>query len=191
MFDPIMIRILFFNLLLLGSCGYAILRGGAPERITGWLLIAATVLTPLAARGLATRYVQAELGIFIVDVALLTALTIVALKADRLWPMILAAMQLDTTAVHILKLVDADMIRITYALMIAAWSYPMLFILAVGTMRHRRRLARFGEDRAWSLAGDRFAGETADVTRYDAIVQSGHGPWGARRGDRGTRGKQD
>ena len=155
MFDPLMIRILFFNLLLLGSCGYAIARGGAPERITGWLLIGATILTPLTARGLAMRYVQAELGIFIVDVVLLTALTVIALKADRFLPMVLAAMQLDTTAVHILKLFDADLIRITYALMIAAWSYPMLLVLAIGTMRHRRRMARFGEDRAWSLAPDR------------------------------------
>ncbi len=155
MFDPLMTRILFFNLLLLGSCGYAILRGGAPERITAWLLIGATVLTPLTASGLAMRFVQAELGIFVVDVALLGALTIVALKADRFWPMVLAAMQLDTTAVHVLKLVDADLIRITYALMIAAWSYPMLVVLAIGTMRHQRRLARFGEDRAWSLALDR------------------------------------
>eukprot|EP01041_Mallomonas_annulata_P027779 gene27779-49471_t len=79
MFDPLMTRILFFNLLLLGSCGYAILRGGAPERITGWLLIGATVLTPLAAGGLAMRFVQAEVGIFVVDVALLVALTIVFL----------------------------------------------------------------------------------------------------------------
>jgi hypothetical protein len=152
MFDPLMIRFLVFNLLLLGSCGYAILRGGAPERITGWLLIGATILTPLAARGLSTRYVQAELGIFLVDLILLVALIIVALKADRFWPMVLAAMQLDTTAVHILKVFDADLIRITYALMIAAWSYPMLLILAIATVRHRRRLAQFGEDRAWSLA---------------------------------------
>ncbi|MES2046589.1 MAG: hypothetical protein V4475_22180 [Pseudomonadota bacterium] len=183
MFDPLMIRILFFNVLLLGTCGYAILRGGAPERITGWLLLAATVLTPLAARGLAVRYVQAEVGIFVVDLALLAALVVVALKADRFWPLVLAAMQLDTTAVHILKLVDADLIRITYALMIAMWSYPMQIILAVATLRHRRRLAQFGEDRSWSLALNRMSGETFDVARYDNAAHHGHGPWGSRGGD--------
>ena len=31
----------------------------------------------------------------------------------------------------------------------------MLVVLAIGTMRHQRRLAQFGEDRAWSLALDR------------------------------------
>jgi len=180
MFDPLMIRILVFNLLLLGSCGYAILRGGAPERITGWLLLAATVLTPLAARGLAVRYVQAEVGIFVVDLALLAALVVVALKADRFWPLVLAAMQLDTTAVHILKLVDADLIRITYALMIAMWSYPMQIILAVATLRHRRRLAQFGEDRAWSLALNHMSVETGDGARYGNVAQPGHGPWGSR-----------
>ena len=180
MFDPLMVRIIIFNLLLLGSCGYAILRGGAPERITGWLLLAATVLTPLAARGLAVRYVQAEVGIFVVDLALLVALVVVALKADRFWPLVLAAMQLDTTAVHILKLVDADLIRITYALMIAMWSYPMQIILAVATLRHRRRLAQFGEDRSWSLALNQLSGETFDVARYDNVARPGHGPWGSR-----------
>lgn len=180
MFDPLMIRFLVFNLLLLGSCGYAILRGGAPERITGWLLIGATILTPLAARGLSTRYMQAELGIFVVDMVLLVALVIIALKADRFWPMVLAAMQLDTTAVHILKLFDEDLIRITYALMIAAWSYPMLLVLAIATVRHRRRLAQFGEDRAWSLAMDHMSGETTDVARYGNVAQPGHGPWGSR-----------
>jgi len=190
MFDPLMIRIILFNLLLLGSCGYAILRGGAPERITGWLLLAATVLTPLAAHGLSMRYVQAEVGIFVVDLALLAALVVVALKADRFWPLVLAAMQLDTTAVHILKMVDADLIRITYALMIAMWSYPMQIILAVATVRHRRRLAQFGEDRAWSLALNRMSGETFDVARYDKFDQPGRGPWGSRGGDNHTERDQ-
>lgn len=146
-----MTRFIVFNLLLLGSCGYAILRGGGPERLTGWLLFGATILTPLAASGIGMRFYRAEIGMFAVDALLLVALVIVALKADRFWPLVLAAMQLDSTAVHVLKLVDADLIRVTYALMIAVWAYPMQIILAVGTARHRARLRRFGEDRSWSM----------------------------------------
>ena len=189
MFDPLMLRVLAFHLLLLASCGYAILRGGAPERITGWLLITASILTPLAARGLTVRFYQAEVGIFAVDLALLVALVIIALKADRFWPLVLAAMQLDATAVHILKMFDADLIRITYALMIAVWSYPMLVVLAIATMRHRRRLAQFGEDRSWSLTMDAMSGGIADVARYDTLTQSGRGPWGSR--DRIRRAERD
>ncbi len=153
MFDHFMTRIILFNILLLGTCGYAILRGGMPEKIAGWLLMAAAGLTLLTGWRQA-MFQQVEIGLFIIDLALLAGLVVIALKADRFWPLVLAALQLDNTAAHILKLFDPDLIGITYALMLAMWSYPMQLILAVATLRHRRRLAQFGEDRAWSLAVD-------------------------------------
>lgn len=189
MIDPPAMRIAIFYLLLLGSCGYAIWRGGAPERITGWLLIGAAILTLVV--GHPSQYSHLELGMFLIDLALLICLVVIALKADRLWPMVLAALHLDSTAVHILKLFDAELIRVTYAVMIVMWSYPMLLILAIGTLRHQRRLAQFGEDRAWSLALERFSGETADVTRYGADAQPSDGPWGSRSSDRSSRGGRD
>jgi hypothetical protein len=181
MFDHFMTRIILFNILLLATCGYAILRGGTPEKLTGWLLMAAAALTLLTGWRQA-MFQQVEITMFSIDLALLAGLVVIALKADRLWPMVLAALQLDSAAIHVLKLLDADMIRITYALMVAIWSYPMLLVLAIGTIRHRRRLAQFGEDRAWSLAIDRISGETANVARYDN-AQPGHGPWGSRTGN--------
>lgn len=152
MFDPHVMRVAIFYLLMLGTCGYAIWRGGAPERVTGWLLIAAALLTLVV--GHPTQYSHIELGLFLIDFGLLIGLVVVALKADRLWPIALAALHLDGTAVHILKLFDAELIRVTYAVMIVMWAYPMQVILAIGTLRHQRRLAQFGEDRAWSLAAD-------------------------------------
>jgi len=153
MLDHFMTRIILFNVLLLATCGYAILRGGTPERLTGWLLIVAAGLTFVTGWRPA-MFQQVEITMFLIDLTLLVGLVVIALKADRLWPMVLAAFQLDSAAIHILKIVDADMISITYALMVAIWSYPMLLILAIGTLRHQRRLAQFGEDRAWSLAAD-------------------------------------
>lgn len=150
MFDPLMMRVVIFYLMLLGSCGYAIWRGGPPERTAGGLLIGAALLT--LAVGHPTQYSHIELGVFAIDISLLVALVWIALKADRFWPMVLAALHLDSTAIHILKLVDADLIGVTYAVMIVVWSYPMMIVLAIGTLRHQRRLAQFGEDRAWSLA---------------------------------------
>ena len=187
MFDPPVIRFIFFCILMLGSCGYAIWRGGAPERITGWLLIGATVLS--FAVGRPAHYGHLEVGVFVIDVALLIALVIVALKADRMWPIALAALHLDSTAAHILKLFDAEVIRVTYAVMIIMWAYPMQVILAIGTLRHQRRLACFGEDRAWSLAVD-MKGGFADVARIESVAPSTRGPWGALTGDsRAERGQ--
>jgi len=153
MFDARMIRIIIFYFLLLGSCGYAIWRGGGPERITGWMTVGAALLT--VAAGHPTQYRHVELHVFLIDLALLIGLVIVALKADRLWPMVLAALHLESTAVHILKLFDAELMRATYAVMIVMWSYPIQILLVIATLRHQRRLAQFGEDRAWKVTRTR------------------------------------
>jgi hypothetical protein len=145
-----MLRVIVFNLLLLTTSGYAVLRGGAPERMTGWLLIAAAAMTWIVPPW-HVSYFDPEAGIFAIDVLLLLALVVIALKADRFWPLVMAAMQLDSIAAHILKVFDADLIPITYALMITVWAYPMQFILVAGTIRHRSRLQRFGADRSWSI----------------------------------------
>jgi len=190
MFDPFMTRIILFNLLLFTTCGYAILRGGAPEKLTGWLLMAAASTTFMIGwrRGM---FVHLEVGVFVIDLALLVALVVIALKADRFWPLVLAAMQLDSTAVHILKLFDQEIVSFTYALMIAMWAYPMQIILAMATLRHQRRLAQFGEDRAWTLAFDQLHGETADATRNDAVAQPRREPWGSQGRDQRAERDRD
>ena len=145
-----MLRILLFNALLLGSCGYAIWRGGPPERYAGWLFLCGTLLTPLVASGLPARYYQVETLIFGVDLFLMAALFWIACQADRLWPLFAAGLQLDTVGIHVLKMLNSDMIRVTYALLTIGWSYPILIILAIGTLRHQRRVQRYGIDRSWT-----------------------------------------
>jgi len=149
-----MIHIIIFNILLIATSGYAIIRGGAPEKIAGWPLIAAAALTVVTGWHPA-MFSHVETSLFLVDFVLLATLLVIALKADRFWPLVLAAIQLNSTAVHILKLFDADLIRVTYAVMVAMWSYPMQILLVIATMRHQRRLALFGEDRAWKVTRPR------------------------------------
>jgi len=156
-----MLRILLFDALLIGCCGYALARGGPPERIVGGSLLAAYAGTVASYSDLAERFYRLEINIFAVDVTLLLVLVAVALRADRGWPLLLAGLQLDSVGAHLLKLLDVAMIRVTYALMIAIWSYPMLIALAVGTWRHRRRLAAQGYDRAWSMRDDPETGSHA------------------------------
>lgn len=144
-------RIIIFTVLLIGSCGYALWRGGAPERIVGGALLAAFVATLATYSELAGRFDSVELGVLIVDAVLLAVLVAVALRADRGWPFLLAGLHLCSVGAHLLKFLDVNMIRVTYALMIAIWSYPMLIALAVGTHRHRLRLQRQGYDLAWSI----------------------------------------
>jgi hypothetical protein len=148
-----MMHLYAFWALLIGSCGYAIWRGGAPERIVGAALLIAALATSLVLSELRVRFFHVELGALVVDSILFMVLAIVAMRADRRWPMLLAGLQLGTIAMHLLKFWHSDIIRVVYAFTIAAGSYPMIAALAVGTWRHQRRLKIRGHDLSWTIRG--------------------------------------
>lgn len=142
-------RVIIFNLLLLLASGYALWRGGAPERIVGLSLLIAGGLTRLAYAPFAERFVAVDWGVLLVDIALLVILLAVALKADRFWTLWLAAFQLLGTGGHLVRGLDHGVEPIAYAILLASWSYPMIFLLVIGTARHARR-RRQGYKRDWS-----------------------------------------
>ena len=146
-----MLRIALFTALLIGSCGYALWRGGAPERVVSAALLAAFAATLVSYSAPSERFVHAEYGVLGIDVALMAVLTSVALRADRGWPLVVAGLHLATLGAHAVKLFMPDMIPVTYAVMIAFWSYPMVAALAIGTRRHQLRLHRTGGDHAWNV----------------------------------------
>lgn len=145
-----MVTNLFFDFVLLVCCGYAFWRGGPPERIGATIFVAAVVLTRVAVSGAATRFSSIEAGILFVDVATLVALLALALRANRFWPLWVTALQTIGATAHAVKLADPEVIRWAYAFALAFWSYPMLFLLALGTWNHQKRLAKYGVDKSWS-----------------------------------------
>ncbi|HYJ29169.1 MAG TPA: hypothetical protein VEW25_02360, partial [Allosphingosinicella sp.] len=130
------------------TSGYAFWSGGPPERIGAAIFLVGSVLTYLA--GSAVRWSSVEVGIFAVDVAGLVAFALLALRAERFWPLWLTVMQAVATAGHVVKLVEPDVLRWGYAFALAIWSYPMLALIVAGTWCHRRRLKRYGADISWS-----------------------------------------
>lgn len=131
-----MLRVILFDILLFGACGYAWLRGRFDER----LIAAVCVVANFASFALVSRYANIELGVLIVDLAVLAVFTYVAMRSDRFWPLWISGLQLTTSIAHILKAIQPDMIPIAYAAALRFWSYPILIILVVGTWRqHRRR----------------------------------------------------
>lgn len=93
---------------------------------------------------------RVELGVAVVDAAMLAVLTIIAIRADRAWPLAVAAFQLDIVAVHVLKAADAAIMRPVYAVMTTVWVYPQLMLLAIGIYRHDQRVRTNGADKSWS-----------------------------------------
>lgn len=143
-------RVILFNLLQLLVTSYAVVRGGAPERITGASLLIATIATHFVQRALPERFDRIETEVLLVDLLLLGILLAVSMYADRFWPFWLVAFQALGTGAHFVRAADHEVLRVAYAVMTAAWAYPMLLVLTLGTARHARRQIREGRDASWT-----------------------------------------
>lgn len=144
-------RVFLFAFLLLLAAGYAVARGGGPERIVGLSLVLAFTASLLVQQPAAERFITIEWGILLVDVALLAVLLAVALHADRFWPLWVTALHGLSTGAHMVRGVDFGIEPVAYAILLASWSYPIILLLAVGTLRHAGRRKRQGHDLDWSF----------------------------------------
>lgn len=129
---------------------YSLLRGGAPERIGTTILLVGSLLTLATVSTLARSYSSVETAVFFVDVATLVAFLLLALRAERFWPIWVTSLQLLGMSGHVVKVADPDTIPRAYAFAAIFWSYPMVLLLALGTWRHQQRLDRNGADPSWS-----------------------------------------
>lgn len=130
-----MLRVILFDLLLFGTCGYALLYGRLDARIVGGMCIAAN----FASYAMVSRYNGVELGVLAIDLLTLAVFVFVALRSDRFWPLWISGLQLTTTIGHVLKAIQLDLVPIAYAVSLRFWAYPILVILAVATWRNRQR----------------------------------------------------
>lgn len=142
-------NMIVFPILLIGCCGYALWRGGPPEK-TATIVVTSGWLLSVGFISQTGTFQSVEIGILVVDLLCLLALVAIALSADRFWPLWVAAFQLIGTAGHAARIVDPAIVPRAYAFMLSVWAYPMIVLMFAGTWRHRGRLSRFGMDRAWS-----------------------------------------
>jgi len=132
-------NIIFYLILLVASCGYALWRGDRDARVAAIVCIVATALTVVLLTPGTGRYRLVESGAMIVDLATLTAFVTLALTSCRFWPLWVAGLQLTASSAHALKLFDASLLPIAYAAAERFWSYPILLIIAIGAYRAHRR----------------------------------------------------
>lgn len=130
-----MIRIAFFITLLLSVVALAWTRGRTDERIAALTCLLGTILTNLIGHSLATRFLSFNLSTFLVDVGVLLAFLYIALRSTRFWPMWAAGLQLTGTTVHLLKLINPDLLSFVFGAALAFWSYPILIVIALGAWR--------------------------------------------------------
>lgn len=143
-------RVWVFYAIQIGASGYALWRGGAPERLTGLALLIAAVSTGLLQRDFPSLFSGVEVGVMVVDVLLLLAMIGITLRADRFWPAWITALHALGSGAHLAKAISPEVIRLVYAVLAAAWSYPIVLVLVIGTMRHSQRIRTRGWDLDWS-----------------------------------------
>jgi hypothetical protein len=119
------------------------------------ILAGGSVLTLAVVSAPVGRFHSVEVGILLVDVAALVAFLVLALFAERLWPIWVTSLHAIGTAGHAVKLADPQVLGWAYHFALAFWSYPMLFLLALGTWNHQKRLAKRDVDKSWSNSSDR------------------------------------
>lgn len=144
-----MTHILVFNSVLILACTYALWVGGAPERATALVFVGAAMASYAVPY---SGFHVVEAPLFLIDLLTLLALVLIAMTANRFWPLYVAAIQLLTVAVHAVKAYQPALAFWMYGGALGKMAYPTLILLAVGAIRHRNRMARFGGDRAWSIS---------------------------------------
>lgn len=138
MYFTVLPQQIWFALMMLVS-GWALWRGGTPEKRVAVANVAAWFLTPLTYDANASGLQWGVLG---VDGLFLAYLVWLALTADRLWLLFATAFQLLGVVTHVALAVDADVPALPYRWGLVIWSYLVLASLAVGAVMHRAQPAR-------------------------------------------------
>ena len=146
-----MIHIIAFNGFLVGCLVYALRYGGEPEKTAMLSQVSAAILTITAIRFLPhlARFTSLAEALAVIDLGLLLALILLALRANRLWTIFLAGLQLSTVVVHLSKAIVPGLPAASYGVFAQFWAWPMLVATALGVHCHRVRTRKFGEERDW------------------------------------------
>jgi len=145
-----MIRIALFLVAFLLCASYAIKTGGQPERAA--MLAQALALLLSSATGFLTvsgGFWTEVPGWLIADGLLLIALTGLALRANRYWPIALAGLQMAAMFAHLTKAIYPALPPFGYALLLQMWAWPMLATTAIGIRAHQLRVRRSGPEPDW------------------------------------------
>lgn len=133
-----------FVSLLLATFAFALWRGRSDEKLAAIVCVLATVATRAAISPVAERYTGVETGLLLIDLTVLAAFVVIALRSDRFWPLWIAGLQLTNSMAHLMKVAESDLMPRAYAAAAVFWSYPILLIIIVGTWRTHRRSRRPG-----------------------------------------------
>lgn len=133
----------YFIALMLAGCLYAFLAGGRPEKVGAAFYTLSCVATQISYT-LSPRppWASLEIGVFVIDILIFGLFVMLALRADRFWPIWASALLGLGVLGHLARMAEPAMISWTYAVSISIWSYPILASIAIGSFNYNRKKAR-------------------------------------------------
>lgn len=144
-----MIHVVAFTTTFLACFAYAFVAGGRPERFAMVAQLIAFVWGVFAISFRWTNWDGFPVGVAVSDLGLALALVVLALKSNRLWPVVLAGLQVSAVFAHVAKLLSFPLPTAGYAIFVQLWGWPMLLVTAFGTYKHRQRTRRNGPEKDW------------------------------------------
>ena len=143
--SPLLIALLLYLVVLMGTLAYALQKGGKDERsgaIT--LLILALFTQVFSVIGPTGKMGQGwggpEIDVMVVDAAGFIAFVAIAYRSEKFWPIWAAASQLVAVLTHWVVILNPSIVRSVYATAQPFWVFPVIAAIAVGTRAHQRSL---------------------------------------------------
>lgn len=143
---------MLFNGVLIVICGFALIRGGRPERIGATINLVASIATTILRLCDVVFFAPADLVILSIDLAVVASFFWLAITTTRFWPIWAAGFALSNVLMGFgaAMLPRADLFA--YLTWIGTYAYLALGALALGTYRLPRDadpVLRKGSRREW------------------------------------------
>jgi hypothetical protein len=131
----------FYYSLLIPCWAYAVFRGAPPEQAGATIMMAGSLLTTFTPTAFDHKAGAVLSGILIFDIAAFIGFVILAVRADRFWPIWVSALAGLGVVGHVARWYGGDLVTPrAYIVGIVIWSYVILALLAIGTRNHQRRV---------------------------------------------------
>ncbi len=145
-------RWLVQDVLAFALCAAAFIWGGGPEKAVAatWLVVF-EIFGRFHKLAFGPEYILLDVDPFLAgkDIAAGVIWLIIALYANRNWTLWIAGTQILAVGAHVARALADAVAPVAYAIMVIAPGWLQLALLAVGLVRHVRRVKVYGPYRGW------------------------------------------
>lgn len=120
-------------------CGFAMWRGGKPERLAGALFLAFSIVTFLLPD---RRWMDVQYAVMWLDIVFWLVLVALALFADRWWTLWMAGLQGVGVLLHLAFWAQMKVTSLAYSVGLNLVGHTLLVAILIGTVSYIRRQNR-------------------------------------------------